>query len=162
MKRAFLKARGVTMVELTVTIGIVALLAALGVPSLRKNIMRAHSRDAMANLQLIHDANMIRVNRGDGSFTCAVTPCTPAELKSLGGTEILYLVTQGTFFFCDGSKCTACDGTTGDCSADTTITYTACIVLTTDVDKKVVAATATPVCEPNKVGACPGPTGTCS
>ena len=143
MKTSFFKANGVTMLELVVVMVIIAIIASLGAPSFRKNMMRARSRDAIASVRIIRDANQIRLARGNASFSCAAAACTLAEINGINGTRSIYIVAQGaTFSISSGTSLVASN-------AD----FKVCI------NKE--SPTEEPVCQELTSGACSSNIGTC-
>ncbi|MEI6438279.1 MAG: DUF1566 domain-containing protein [Candidatus Omnitrophota bacterium] len=135
-----------TMVELVVVMVIIGLIASFGIPSFNKSIQRSRSRDAIANLTIIRDANRLRVVNGNPAFACAVsTACTTSEINSINGTRTLSIVPQGAVYGCDGVECLA----TADDNS-----FKACVLLD--------GSAADPVCVETTAGACAKNIGTCA
>lgn len=117
-KRSF--APGFTLLELMVVVIIVGVIAAFAIPNYSKSVQKAHERDMLAQLTMIHAANLIYRSyngkywyaAGDPQNLAAINSALSINIIASGGTTYNYNSVNGTSF-----KATA---VWGDCTLGVT------------------------------------------
>lgn len=108
------------MAEIIIVMVIISIMAAFGIPSFTKSMMRAKARDANNNLTIIHTAQALyKANNGVYYGSTA----TPNALTDINTALSLSLVsTDGTNYVC--SSGTTCVATAKGGAADFAVTVT--------------------------------------
>jgi type IV pilus assembly protein PilE len=83
-----IRVNGFSLIELMVTVAIIAILAGVAYPSYRKSVMRSHRADAIAALSL-NTQNMEKCYTNNGTYLGCATLTAQSEHR-------LYNIAQGT------------------------------------------------------------------
>jgi prepilin-type N-terminal cleavage/methylation domain-containing protein len=90
------KKKAFTMVEIVITMVVISVIAAWGIPSYQRTLDRTRIQSAMASMKLLHSANMIYMSRHEGEAFCqdhsggaAVPVCGIQEINNMNGANSL-------------------------------------------------------------------------
>jgi prepilin-type N-terminal cleavage/methylation domain-containing protein len=92
MRRAF------SLVEIMIVVVIMGIMAAFAVPQFGKAMARAHARDAINNLNIIHSANLMNKAR-TGENISAV------DLEAINTGLGLNVIANGADYSCQDAEC---------------------------------------------------------
>lgn len=92
---------GFTLMELMVVVVIIGIIAAFGIPNYQKSIQKAHERDMLAQLTMIHAANVL-YRSYNGNYWSGLNQ----DLAAINTNLSLNIIANGASYVYDG------DGTT--------------------------------------------------
>jgi prepilin-type N-terminal cleavage/methylation domain-containing protein len=98
-----LSRKAFTLIEITIVVIILGILASFGLPGFTKTINKAKARDAMNNMRIIHAMNSVYFARNGVNITAANLSAINDPTTGLG----LNIVGNGSTYSCNGVTCTA-------------------------------------------------------